>query len=121
MTLRLHNRHFWRVPRAPCGAELELVKRVLTAVVLIPIVLAVVLRAPAAVLAAFAGIVALLAIHALLKLSEGYGIRPLSVPTYVYCVLFFLVLAVHPGTTDLLSTGSFVYFGLCAAVLAPFL
>jgi len=72
-------------------------------------------------LAAVAGLVALLAIHELLNLSEGYGIRPLRAPTYIYCALFFLILAVHPGNTDLLSTGSFIYFGICAAVFAPFL
>ena len=100
---------------------MELVKRVLTAIVLIPIVLAIVLRAPVAVLAVFAGAIALLAVRELLKLSEGYGIRPLVMPTYVFVGIFFLIMAVHPGTTDLLSTGGFVYFGLCAAVLAPFL
>jgi len=100
---------------------LELVKRVLTAVVLIPIVLAIVLRAPVSVLAVFAGAIALLAIRELLKLSEGYGIRPLVLPTYIFVGIFFVIMAVHPGATDLLSTGSFVYFGLCAAVLAPFL
>ena len=81
----------------------------------------IVLRAPVAVLAVFAGAVALLAIRELLKLSEGYGIRPLTLPTYVFVGIFFFIMAVHPGSTDLLSTGSFVYFGLCAAVLAPFL
>ena len=100
---------------------MELIKRVLTAVVLIPIVLIVVLRAPVAVLAVFAGAIALLAIHELLKLSEGYGIRPLYLPTYIFVGAFFILMAVHPGVTDLLSTGTFVYFGLCAAVLAPFL
>lgn len=79
------------------------------------------LRAPVPVLAIFAGAVALLAIRELLKLAEGYGIRPLILPTYIFVAIFFLIMAVHPGATDLLSTGSFVYFGLCAAVLAPFL
>jgi len=100
---------------------LELVKRVLTAVVLIPVVLVLVLRAPVAVLAVFAGAIALLAIHELLKLSEGYGFRPLRAPTYTFCALFFLVMAVYPGATDLLSTSGFAYFSLAAAVLAPFL
>ena len=108
---------------------MELVKRVLTAVVLIPIVLAIVLWAPAApvfgvsvlVLPLIAGAIALLAIRELLKLSEGYGIRPLHTPTYIFCALFFLIMAVHPGATDLLSTSGFAYFALCAAVLAPFL
>jgi phosphatidate cytidylyltransferase len=100
---------------------LELLKRVLTAVVLIPIVLALILRAPIPVLAFVAGTVALLAVRELLKLSEAYGIRPLRIPTYIFCASFFLVLALHPGATDLLSTAGFAYFGLCAAVLAPFI
>ena len=100
---------------------MELAKRILTAVVLIPLVLALVLRAPIPVLSGFAGLIALLAIHELLKLSESYGIAPLRAPTYIYCALFFLLMAWHPGTTDLLSTGGFAYFGLCASVLAPFI
>ena len=108
---------------------MELVKRVLTAVVLIPVVLWIVLGAPTVdvsgvtlrILPLVAGVITLLAVRELLKLSEGYGIRPLNAPTYIYCALFFLFMAVHPGTTDLLSAGSFAYFGMCAAVLAPFL
>jgi phosphatidate cytidylyltransferase len=100
---------------------LELLKRVLTALVLIPIVLVIALRAPVPVLAFVAGIVALLAIRELLQLAESYGIRPLHLPTYIFCGLFFLLMAVHPGATDLLSTAGFAYFGLCAAVLAPFI
>jgi phosphatidate cytidylyltransferase len=89
--------------------------------VLIPIVLVVVLRAPVPVLAVFAGAIALLAIRELLQLLESYGIRPLRAPTYVFCALFFLIIAAHPGVTDLLSTAGFAYFGLVAAVLGPFL
>jgi phosphatidate cytidylyltransferase len=100
---------------------LELIKRVLTAVVLIPIVLLLVLRAPVPVLAFVAGVVALLAIHELLKLSEAYKIRPLYTPTYIFCGLFFLVIAISPGATPLLSTSVFTYVALSTAVLAPFL
>ncbi|HEV2696977.1 MAG TPA: phosphatidate cytidylyltransferase [Terriglobales bacterium] len=100
---------------------MELLKRVLTAVVLIPIILLLVLRAPVPVLAIVAGVVALLAIRELLKLSEAYQIRRLVLPTYIFCGLFFLLIAVHPGATDLLSTGGFAYFGLSAAVLSPFI
>jgi phosphatidate cytidylyltransferase len=99
---------------------LELLKRVLTAVVLIPIVLLLVLRAPVPVLALVAGVVALLAIHELLKLSEAYGIRPLRWPTYIFVGLFFLAIAI-PGATPLLSTSAFTFTALSAAVLAPFL
>jgi len=99
---------------------LELVKRVLTAAVLIPVVLVVILRAPVPVLAFVAGVVALLAIHELLKLSEAYGIRPFQAPPYVFCGVFFLLIAVCPGVTDALSTAGFAYLALCTAALAPF-
>jgi len=99
---------------------LELIKRVLTAVVLIPVVLFLVLRAPVLVLAFVAGVVALLAIRELLKLSEAYAIRPLQLPTYIFVGLFFLAIAI-PGATPLLSTSVFVFTALSALILAPFL
>jgi phosphatidate cytidylyltransferase len=100
---------------------LELLKRVLTAVVLIPIVLLLVLRAPVLVLAFVAGVVALLAIHELLKLAEGYNIRPLYLPTYIFAGLFFLLIAISPGPTPALSTSGFAFIAVCAAMLAPFI
>jgi len=99
---------------------LELLKRVLTAVVLIPLVLLLILRAPIEVLAFVAGVVALLAIRELLQLSEAYGSRPMHLPTYIFCGLLFFLIAFHPGTPDLMSTGAFTYFGLAFCVLAPF-
>jgi phosphatidate cytidylyltransferase len=99
---------------------LELLKRVLTAVVLIPVVLLLILRAPVLVLAFVTGVVALAAIHELLKLSEAYEIQPLRIPTYLFCGVFFVLIAVHPGSTDLLSTSAFSYIALSATVLAPF-
>jgi len=100
---------------------LELLKRVATAVILIPLVLLLILRAPVPVLAFVAAVVALLAIRELLHLSEAYGSKPLHIPTYIFCGLFFFVIAFHPGATDLLSTSSFTYFGMAFAVLAPFI
>ena len=100
---------------------MELVKRVLTAVVLIPLVLILVLRAPVAVLALVAGAAALLAIRELLKLAEWYNIHAFYVPTYIYCALIFIAIAVFPGVTDMLSTAGFAYFAVAAAVIAPFL
>jgi phosphatidate cytidylyltransferase len=99
---------------------LELLKRVLTAVVLIPIVLLLVLRAPVPVLAFVAGVVALLAIHELLKLAEGYNIRPLYIATYIFVGLFFLLIAISPETTPALSTSGFAFIAVCAAALGPF-
>lgn len=100
---------------------MELLKRVLTAIVLIPIVVVLVLRAPVAVLVFVAAVVALLAIRELLKLSESYGIRPLHAPTYVYVAAFFLLIAIAPAATPLLSTSGYTFFALAAAALAPFI
>jgi phosphatidate cytidylyltransferase len=100
---------------------LQLLKRVLTAVLLIPIVLVLVLRAPVPVLALVAALVALLAAQELLKLAEAYGIRPFHWPTYIFVGLFFLLLAVNPGkATPLLSTVMFAGIAGFLAALAPF-
>ena len=96
-------------------------KRVATAVVLIPIVLGLVLRAPIAALAAVAGLVALLAVEELLRLSEAYGIRPLRWPTLIFVALFFLLLGFDVGAgKPLLSTAAFACGAALAATLAAF-
>jgi len=97
-----------------------LLTRIATAVVLIPIVLVLVLRAPVPVLAAVAGIVALLTIHEFLKLTESYGVSPMPLPTYILTALFFVVLGIA-GSTPLLSTGQFLIMLGFAAGIAPFL
>jgi phosphatidate cytidylyltransferase len=100
---------------------LHLLKRILTAVVLIPIVLVLVLHAPIRVLALVAALVALLAVQELLKLSEAYGIRPFRWATYVWVALLFLLLAVNPGNGNpLLSTAIFIYSLGFAAAITPF-
>jgi len=99
---------------------LHLLKRIATAVVLIPIVLALVLRAPVPVLAIVAAIVALLTAHELLKLSEAYGIRPFWKPTYIFLALFFFLLAISPGEKPLLTTAILIYSLGFAAAAAPF-
>jgi phosphatidate cytidylyltransferase len=99
-----------------------LLKRIATAVVLIPIVLVVVLRAPVPVLAVVAGVVALLTIHEFLKLTEPYGVQPLRWPTYLFVGFFFLLLALNAGNDKpLLSTAIFVYALGFAGAIAPFL
>jgi len=97
-----------------------LLKRIATAVVLIPIVLALVLRAPVWALALIVGAVALLTIHEFLKLTEFYGVEPMEWPTYMFAALVFLVLAVNGGT-PLASTGRFLVTLAFAAALAPFI
>ncbi|MGB9202705.1 MAG: hypothetical protein WCB94_01895, partial [Terriglobales bacterium] len=59
-----------------------MIKRVATAVVLIPLVLLLVLKAPLYVLALVAGAIALLAIAEFLKLVTHYGVQPLGPATY---------------------------------------
>jgi phosphatidate cytidylyltransferase len=101
---------------------LNALKRVATAVVLIPIVLLLVLRAPIPALAAVAGLAALLAVEELLRLSEAYGIRPLRWPTLIFVALFFLVLGFDlSGGKPLLSTAAFACGAALAATLATFI
>jgi phosphatidate cytidylyltransferase len=99
-----------------------LLKRIATALVLIPLVLALILRAPVPVLAVVAAIVALVTIHEFLKLTESYGVQPLRWPTYIFVGIFFLLLAFNVGNEKpLLSTAVFVYCLGFAAAIAPFL
>src|ERR1700722_4070809 len=99
-----------------------LLKRIATAVVLIPIVLALILRAPVPVVAVVAAVVALVTINEFLKLTESYGVQPLRVPTYIFVGFFFLLLAFNVGNDKpLLSTAIFVYCIGFAATIAPFL
>ena len=99
-----------------------MLKRIATAVVLIPIVLVLILRAPISVLAVVAGIVALLTIHEFLKLTESYGVQPLRILTYIFAGIFFLLLALNFGNEKpLLSTAVFVYCLGFAAAIAPFI
>jgi phosphatidate cytidylyltransferase len=99
-----------------------LLKRIATAAALIPIVLALVLRAPVPVVAVVTAVVALLTIHEFLKLTEAYGVKPLRLPTYIFAGLFFVLLAVNAGNEKpLLSTAIFVYAMGFSAAIAPFL
>jgi phosphatidate cytidylyltransferase len=99
-----------------------LLKRIATAVVLIPIVLVLILRAPVPVVAVVTAIVALITIHEFLKLTESYGVQPLRWPTYIFAAIFFLLLALNVGNDKpLLSTAIFVYCLGFAATIAPFL
>ncbi len=99
-----------------------MLKRIATAVVLIPIVVLLVLRAPIPLLAVVAAVVALLTIHEFLKLTESYGVQPVRLPTYIFVGLFFLLLAANTGQgKPLLSTAIFVYVLGFASAVAPFL
>ncbi len=98
-----------------------MIKRVATAVVLIPLVLLLVLKAPLYVLSIVAGAVALLAIAEFLKLVMHYGIQPLTPATYAFVALFFVfVIAASTNRTPLIETTDMLYGIALAAALAPF-
>jgi phosphatidate cytidylyltransferase len=65
-------------------------KRIATAVVLIPVALVLILRAPVPLLAAVVAVVAVLGTRELLSLSEHYGVEPMHRPTYIFVVLLFV-------------------------------
>jgi phosphatidate cytidylyltransferase len=98
-----------------------LIQRIVTAVVLIPLVLLLVLKAPVYLLVIVSGAVALIAIAEFLKLVTHYGVQPLGCLTYAFVVLFFVcVIIVSSGRTALLETTATIYGMALTAVLAPF-
>jgi len=99
-----------------------LLKRIASAVVLIPIVMLLVLRAPVPVLAAVAAAVALITVYEFLKLMESYGVQPTRLPTYIFVGLFFLLLAATAaGETPQVSSLKFVVAIGFACAIAPFI
>jgi phosphatidate cytidylyltransferase len=99
-----------------------LLKRIATAVVLIPIVLLLILRAPVPLVALVAAGVALVTVQEFLKLTESYGVSPMLWPTYIFVGLFFLLLAVSAsGETPQVYALKFVLVVAFAAALAPFI
>ena len=98
-----------------------MIKRIATAVVLIPIVLLLVLRAPVALVAVVTGVIALLTTQEFLKLTESYGVQPLRKPTYGFVVLFFLLLVLNMGQDKpLLSTEIFGVIAVFTGSIAAF-
>ncbi len=98
-----------------------MIKRVVTAVVLIPLVLFLVLKAPLYVMAIVAGAVALLAVAEFLKLAAHYGVQPLWQPTYVFVgVLFLFVIAVSANRVPLVETTAMIYGLALAVAVVPF-
>src|SRR5208337_3730093 len=98
-----------------------MIQRVATAVVLIPLVLLLVLKAPLYVLAIVAGAVALLAIAEFLKLVTNYAVQPMTLATYIFVALFFLfVIVASTNRTPLVETTAVLYGLAVAAALAPF-
>jgi phosphatidate cytidylyltransferase len=102
-------------------SKTPLLKRIATAVVLIPIVLVLVLRAPVPVVALVSAAVALVTIHEFLKLTESYGIQPLRLPTYIYVALFFIFFVASSASEGpQLSALKFVVCVGFTCTVAPF-
>ena len=95
------DRNFWKF----------MMQRILTALVLIPLVLLLILRSPGPVLAVVAGIVALLAIREFLELTRHYEVEPFSIATYIFVGMAFLFWA--PNDVG-------IVFLAALASLAPF-
>jgi phosphatidate cytidylyltransferase len=97
-------------------------KRVATAVVLIPLVLLLVLRAPVPLLAVVVAAVAVLAAREFFQIVAGYGVQPFARATYIFFVVLFVFLAANAlNEKPLLATGAFIYVVGFASALAPFL
>jgi phosphatidate cytidylyltransferase len=85
-------------------------------------VLLLVLRVHIIALELVAAVVALLSVHELLKLSEGYGIKPFRWQTFVFIAAVFAFLAVNSaGQTPLLSTANLIAVSAFSACVATFL
>lgn len=98
-----------------------MLKRIATAVVLIPIVLLLVLRAPIAVLALIVAAIALVTVQEFLKLTEFYGVHSSRLPTYIFVGAFFVFLTLNGAAeAPQLSALKFVVGVGFACGIAPF-
>jgi phosphatidate cytidylyltransferase len=98
-----------------------MIKRIATAVVLIPLVLLLVLKAPVYLLTIVAAAVALLAIDEFLKLTAHYAVQPMALGTYTFVALFFVFMMVaSTNRTPLVETTAVLYGLAVASALAPF-
>jgi phosphatidate cytidylyltransferase len=109
-------------PRQLEGGLVSLLKRIATAVVLIPIVMLLVLRAPLPVMALVAAAVAIVTVQEFLKLTESYGVQPLRLATYIFVGLLFLLLAgATSAETPQPSTLKFMVAVVFACAISPFI
>ncbi len=99
-----------------------MIKRIATAVVLIPIVLLLVLKAPAYLLVMVAGAVGLLAVAEFLKLTASYGVQPLTLVTYLFVGVFFVFIIFASANGTPLMEGTAALYGIAlGATVGPFI
>jgi phosphatidate cytidylyltransferase len=97
------------------------VKRVLTAVVLIPLVLLVTFKAPVWLFAAAVALVVLLAMREYMDLVKAYGFKCFPLLTYAFVVLYFLLLgSTGSQLEDAEVGGIFVLLAGSAALIPTF-
>ncbi len=98
-----------------------MIKRIATAVVLIPLVLLLVLKAPLYLLTLVSGAIALLAIAEFLRLVTLYGVQPTTIATYAFVAIFFVfVVFATTNQTPLVETTAMLYGLAFATAIAPF-
>lgn len=95
-------------------------KRVLTAIVLIPVVLLLVLRAPVAVLAIFVAAVAVLTLREYVGLVRHYNVAPYCRMVYALAVISFALLALQTGAPYIVSATQMLFGISGAAVFVTF-
>ncbi len=76
-------------------------KRVLTALVLIPLVLLAVFRAPAPLFTALVAVVAVMAAREFVDLVQHYNVSPFRMPTFVTVALMFAALIIRSAQTTM--------------------
>ncbi len=98
-----------------------MIKRIVTAAILIPLVLLLVLKAPLWLLTLVSGAIALLAVAEFLRLVTPYGVQPLSLATYIFVAIFFIfVIFACNNRTPEDETTAILYGIAVMAGLAPF-
>jgi len=95
-------------------------KRLLTAVVLIPIVLLLVFRAPVEVLAVIVAAIAILSAREFLDIVRAYNVTPIGAPTYIGIGLLFGVVGALGSPKPTMGTGTVLLAMIAACALAPF-
>lgn len=98
-------------------------KRVLTAIVLIPLVLLAVFRAPAWLFAGLVGIVAVMAAREFVDMVKHYNVSPFRMPTFVGVALMFLALIARSmeAQTPTIATEALFYIVFTAFAFAAFI
>jgi phosphatidate cytidylyltransferase len=97
-------------------------KRVLTALVLIPLVLLAVFRAPAPLFIALVAVVAIVSAREFVDLVQHYNLSPFRMPTFVMVALMFVALMVRSveAQTPTIAVESLFYIVFTAAALGAF-